>query len=151
MACPLDTDGTCFTQQMGALTVGTSELGTFGSMLIIGLGAMTLVVGIIQVLLMIVRSAMLVVLAGVLPISAAATNTETGKQMFQKTLGWLIGMILYKPAAAIIYATASPRGRLSHPPATIRPQGRDPRPDNDPCPPGERSRLMCPHAPIPNS
>ena len=106
MDCPLDADGTCFTQQMGALTIGTSELGTFGSMLVISLGALTLVVGIIQVLLMIVRSAMLVILAGVLPISAAATNTEVGKQMFQKVLGWMLGMILYKPAAAIVYATA---------------------------------------------
>ena len=106
MACSIDAEGTCFTQAMGALTVGSSELSTFGSMLIIALGALTLVVGIIQILLMIVRSAMLVLLAGILPISAAATNTEVGKNMFQKTTGWLLGMILYKPAAAIVYATA---------------------------------------------
>ncbi len=106
MACSIDAEGTCFTQAMGALTLGTSELGTFGSMLVISLGTLTLIVGIIQILLMVVRSAMLVLLAGILPISAAATNTETGKQMFQKTAGWMLGMILYKPAAAIVYATA---------------------------------------------
>jgi len=49
---------------------------------------------------------MLVLLAGIFPLSASFTNTATGKAWFQKCLSWLIAFILYKPAAAIVYATA---------------------------------------------
>jgi len=49
---------------------------------------------------------MLVILAGVLPTSASFTSTEIGKAQFQKLVAWLIAFMLYKPAAAIVYATA---------------------------------------------
>jgi hypothetical protein len=55
---------------------------------------------------MVVRSGMLVILAGILPTTAAFTNTEMGKQWFQKAVGWTIAFILYKPAAAIVYSVA---------------------------------------------
>jgi hypothetical protein len=42
----------------------------------------------------------------VLPLTAAATNTEMGMMWFKRTLGWLVGFIIYKPVAALIYATA---------------------------------------------
>ncbi|MGC5412142.1 hypothetical protein ACPXCX_52125, partial [Streptomyces sp. DT225] len=59
-----------------------------------------------QVGLMMVRTAMLVLLVGTLPLSAAASSTPAGQAWFRKSLGWLIAFILYKPAAAIVYATA---------------------------------------------
>ena len=49
---------------------------------------------------------MLVILAGILPTTAAFTNTEMGRQWFQKAVGWTIAFILYKPAAAIVYSVA---------------------------------------------
>ena len=55
---------------------------------------------------MVVRSGMLVILAGILPTTAAFTNTEMGRQWFQKAVGWTIAFILYKPAAAIVYSVA---------------------------------------------
>jgi hypothetical protein len=48
----------------------------------------------------------LVILAGILPTTAAFTNTEMGRQWFQKAVGWTIAFILYKPAAAIVYSVA---------------------------------------------
>jgi type IV secretion system protein TrbL len=54
----------------------------------------------------VVRSGMLVILAGILPTTAAFTNTEMGRQWFQKAVGWTIAFILYKPAAAIVYSVA---------------------------------------------
>ena len=60
----------------------------------------------IQVVLMLIRSAMLVLLAGTLPIAAAATNTEVGKAWFRKFCAWTLAFIAYKPAAALIYAAA---------------------------------------------
>ncbi len=103
-----DTNGTCFGGNMAALLALTTNptTGGLGAILIIVLGLLAIIGSVIQILLMIVRAGMLVVLAGVLPVSAAATNTETGRNMFRKTVGWLLAFILYKPAAAIVYATA---------------------------------------------
>jgi hypothetical protein len=55
---------------------------------------------------MIVRYGMLVLLVGVLPLTAAATNTEMGMMWFKRALAWLASFIIYKPVAAIIYATS---------------------------------------------
>ena len=108
MGCSLDEGGTCFSQAMGNLIVQGATSGpiTLPGLLTVILGGLSVLAVIVQIILMIVRSAMLVVLSGMLPISAAATNTAVGSQMFKKTAGWLIGMILYKPAAAVVYATA---------------------------------------------
>lgn len=60
----------------------------------------------IQIILMVIRGAMLVLLAGIFPIAASFTNTESGRAWFKKCTGWLIAFILYKPAAALVYAAA---------------------------------------------
>ncbi|MGL5829022.1 MAG: hypothetical protein ACRC0L_05570, partial [Angustibacter sp.] len=73
-------------------------------LLILSAGA--LITSLVQAILMVIRSGVLVILAGTLPLSAAATNTETGRNMFRKTTGWILAFILYKPAAALIYAAA---------------------------------------------
>jgi hypothetical protein len=80
--------------------------GPFPSMLLILLGLLVILTQIIQFGLMMVRNAMIVLLAGVLPISAAASNTATGKQWWSKSVAWLLAFTLYKPVAALIYATA---------------------------------------------
>ncbi len=59
-----------------------------------------------QLVLMVVRVGLLVVLTGVLPTVAAASGTRTGRESFQKLTAWLLAAVLYKPVAAIIYATA---------------------------------------------
>jgi hypothetical protein len=74
--------------------------------ILIVLGLIGLLTSLVQIVLMIVRGGMLVILAGILPTTAAFTNTEMGRQWFQKAVGWTIAFILYKPAAAIVYAAA---------------------------------------------
>lgn len=69
------------------------------------LGVLGILLSVIQIGLMLVRSAMLILLAGVLPLIPALYNTTWGKEWFEKTMAWLIAFLLYKPAAAIIYAT----------------------------------------------
>lgn len=87
----------------GLLISGQGDSAVF---MVIILGLIGIVTSITQIVLMVVRSGMLVVLAGILPTTAAFTNTEMGRQWFQKTIGWTIAFILYKPAAAIVYAVA---------------------------------------------
>ena len=100
-------DGTCFGEnmfQLLALTSGTT--GGMGAVLAIILGVFAVFAALAQVMLMIVRAGALVILAGMLPITAAASLTDPQRTMFRKTSAWLLGFILYKPAAAIVYAAA---------------------------------------------
>ncbi|MFG1913074.1 hypothetical protein [Kribbella sp. NPDC048928] len=59
----------------------------------------------LQMVLLIIRGGMLFLLAGTLPFAAAAGNTQIGRHWFQKSIAWIIAFILYKPVAAIVYAT----------------------------------------------
>jgi type IV secretion system protein TrbL len=98
------TDGKGFAQAMGILVM-TNQTGV-GVFILIVLGLIGLIASLVQIVLMVVRSGMLVILAGILPTTAAFTNTEMGRQWFQKAVGWTIAFILYKPAAAIVYSVA---------------------------------------------
>jgi hypothetical protein len=62
--------------------------------LVIVLGLIASLAAFVQIVLMVARSGMLVILAGILPISAAATNTEMGKGWFRKCVGWLVAFLL---------------------------------------------------------
>lgn len=62
-------------------------------------------VSFIQHIIMICRGAILFVLVGTLPLSAAFYLSDTGKQLLQKQVSWIISFGLYKAVAAIIYAT----------------------------------------------
>ena len=100
-------DGTCFGASMVtllSLTSGTT--GGLGAVLAIILGVFAVFAALAQVVLMIVRAGALVILAGMLPIAAAASLSDPQRTMFRKTSAWLLGFILYKPAAAIVYAAA---------------------------------------------
>ncbi|MDI3195401.1 hypothetical protein QK290_13350 [Pseudarthrobacter sp. AL07] len=98
------TDGKGFADAMNILVM-TNQTGV-GVFILIVLGLIGLIASLVQIVLMVVRSGMLVILAGILPTTAAFTNTEMGRQWFQKAVGWTIAFILYKPAAAIVYSVA---------------------------------------------
>ena len=74
-------------------------------MIIVG-GVVAIIVNIIQLMLMVLRTGMLFLMAGILPLSAAFLNTETGKNFFQKVIAWTLAFAFYKPAAALIYGLA---------------------------------------------
>ena len=100
-------DGTCFGQNMLQLLALTSaSTGGLGAVLAIILGVFAVFAALAQVALMIVRAGALVILAGMLPLSAAASLSDPQRTMLRKTTAWLLGFILYKPAAAIVYAAA---------------------------------------------
>lgn len=74
--------------------------------LLLILGILAILATLIQLFLIVIRGALLVVMAGVWPLSAAASMTGAGQSMFKKTTGYLLAFLLYKPAAAIVYALA---------------------------------------------
>lgn len=97
--------GKDFGQNITAM-IGISSTSGIGLIALLIVGVVATFFTYIQVILMVIRGGMLVLLAGIFPISAAFTNTETGRSWFKKCTGWLIAFLLYKPAAAIVYAAA---------------------------------------------
>ncbi|NAZ84560.1 hypothetical protein, partial [Kineococcus indalonis] len=80
--------------------------GGLANLLVIALGGFALCASLLQVALMLVRGGLLILLAGVMPTLASFTNMRTGRQWFERGVGWTLAFILYKPAAGIVYATA---------------------------------------------
>ncbi|WP_328989835.1 hypothetical protein OG394_26710 [Kribbella sp. NBC_01245] len=87
---------------MAGLVVGSPA----GLALAIILGILAIIGSLVQIVLLIVRNGMLVLLMGIFPLAAAFTNTEMGKAWFKRVITWLTAFLLYKPVAALIYATA---------------------------------------------
>lgn len=103
-------DATTLGTAMGELVLRGSA-GAFtgdqvASLMTMLIGVFVIIAGLIQVVLMVIRSAMLILLAGTFPLAAAATNTEVGQTWFKKYCGWALAFVAYKPAAALIYAAA---------------------------------------------
>ena len=74
--------------------------------LVIVLAIVGIMSSLAQLALLIARIGVLGILAGTLPVTSAATNTKTGRAWFERIMGWVLAFVLYKPVAAIIYATA---------------------------------------------
>ncbi|MFS0703229.1 hypothetical protein AB6N23_01780 [Cellulomonas sp. 179-A 9B4 NHS] len=109
LGCDVTAPGsTCFGENMLALLALTTNpaAGGLGALLIIILGLIAILASAFQIVLMVARGGMLVILTGILPLSASFTNTEMGRTWFKKCIAWLVAFILYKPAAAIVYAAA---------------------------------------------
>ena len=98
------TDGNA--QNMAELMVKTSKLQAFSPGLVLIIAIVGLLGALAQIVLAIVRQGLLVIAAGVLPLAAAASGMKTGKQSYQKLVGWIIAFMLWKPVAAIVYMIA---------------------------------------------
>lgn len=61
------------------------------------------VLALIQYLLMAVRQAGLLVLAAMLPLAASGSLTRSTRGWLERLIPWLIALVCYKPAAALIY------------------------------------------------
>jgi hypothetical protein len=66
---------------------------------------------------MMFREGALVVLAGVIVLAAAGSMSRGTRPWLPKVLGWMLALICYKPAAALVYASA----------ITLVGEGDDPR------------------------
>ncbi|WP_228001589.1 hypothetical protein [Nocardia australiensis] len=93
-------------KDLAELMVKTSKLQAFSPGLVLIIAIVGLLGALAQIVLAIVRQGLLIVAAGVLPLAAAASGMNTGKQSYQKLVGWIIAFMLWKPVAAIVYMIA---------------------------------------------
>jgi hypothetical protein len=94
-------------------TQALNQLGSFAGLmasagpgLIILLSILAIIGMVVQLAMVLIRSVLLVVLVGVWPLAAASSMTAMGRQWYKKITGWMIAFLLFKPAAAIVYAAA---------------------------------------------
>jgi type IV secretion system protein TrbL len=92
--------------RMVALTGGAAAMGPLGTGLEFSLAFVGILAAFGQLLLMISRIAILPLLTGMLPLAASVVGTDAGKAWFQKLCAWLFAFVIYKPVAALVYATA---------------------------------------------
>ncbi|WP_433684289.1 hypothetical protein [Nocardia sp. CA-119907] len=93
-------------KDLAELMVKTSKLQAFSPGLVLIIAIVGLLGALAQIVLAIVRQGLLLIAAGVLPLAAAASGMNVGKQSYQKLIGWIIAFMLWKPVAAIVYMIA---------------------------------------------
>ncbi|MFI2577446.1 hypothetical protein ACH5AJ_35230 [Streptomyces rochei] len=81
------------------LTPAVANTTGLPALVVIGISMMLFLSSMVQLLLLLARNAGLVLLAGLLPVAAAV-----GGSVRSRYLTWLLALVLYKPAAATIYA-----------------------------------------------
>ncbi|GGG67353.1 hypothetical protein GCM10011374_34500 [Kocuria dechangensis] len=90
-------------QAMGLNTlVGTGMALTTAGILLV-LAPFALLGAVLNAALVIFSYGVAGALCGILPIFAAASTTPKGQKAFDKAVGWLVAVILFKPAAAVLY------------------------------------------------
>ncbi len=93
-------------QAIAAAMVKTTQLQAFSPGLVLVITIVGLLGALAQLVLAIVRQALLLVAAGILPLAAAAGGTATGRRSYDKLIGWILAFLLYKPLAALVYMIA---------------------------------------------
>jgi hypothetical protein len=87
-------------------TTGMSSAIAPGDGMLLIVSLLVIFSSLIQLMLMILRLGLMIVLTGTLPLAAAASMSDWGETWWRKHLGWLTAWLLYKPAAALLYAAA---------------------------------------------
>lgn len=78
----------------------------------LGLGAMFIlgtigfIGALVQVILLVIRQALLIVVVALLPVAASAAGTGPGSGAYKRLLTWSIAFVLFKPVGALVYVVA---------------------------------------------
>ncbi|WP_338760851.1 hypothetical protein V7968_32525 [Nocardia vulneris] len=84
------------------------------------LAVLGLISMLVQLMMLVVRQALLILVVAVLPIAAAASGTGPGSQSYKKLLSWSLAFLLWKPVGALVYAIAfTAAGREQHDPQLV--------------------------------
>ncbi len=98
--------GGSMTTRLGAVAGGSAQMTGLGIGIEFIVALLGIVSCIVQIFFLLARVGILTLLAGTLPLSAAGLATPAGRAWFQRTLAWIVAFLLYKPAAALVYASA---------------------------------------------
>ena len=86
--------------------LGGSTLATLSPGILFLVALFGILASMAQLILLVFRAAFVTVMAGILPLAAAASVTSAGVEWFNRLAGYTLAAIAYKPVAALIYAAA---------------------------------------------
>ncbi|MFF0532910.1 hypothetical protein ACFYT3_31630 [Nocardia amikacinitolerans] len=78
----------------------------FGTGVLLLVGLLGLISTLIQLVMLVIRQALLIVVVAVIPMAAAASGTGPGSQAYKRLLAWSLAFVLWKPVGALVYAIA---------------------------------------------
>jgi len=96
---------------------GLQTINSAGAVIILGL--ILMLAGLAQAVLMMFREGAIVVLAGVVVLAASGQFIRATRPWLPKVIGWMLALICFKPAAALVYATALALVGESNDPRTV--------------------------------
>lgn len=77
-----------------------------GSMAILLLSILGILTSLIQVVFIVVRNMLLVLVVAFVPLAAASSGATVGRQSYDKLVGFIVALLLFKPVAALVLAIA---------------------------------------------
>ena len=86
-----------------AWTAGGSP-GTTALVLLVSI--VSIVASLIQILCSFLREGMLIIMAAVMPMAAYSSGMKAGQEFWGKMKSWTLALLLFKPAASLVYAIA---------------------------------------------
>jgi hypothetical protein len=93
-----------FAQRFTELIAFGATAGPVPAGLMITLGIFAILMAAVQAVLLLFRQGALIVMAGTLPLAAAGQLTPLTRPWLKRQAGWMLALIFYKPAAALVYA-----------------------------------------------
>ncbi|WP_109527685.1 MULTISPECIES: hypothetical protein [Nocardia] len=85
--------------------IDSSTVG-LGSGLLLVVALLGVISTLVQLVMLVIRQALLILVVAVIPLAAAASGTGPGSQAYKKLLSWSLAFVLYKPVGALVYAIA---------------------------------------------
>jgi type IV secretion system protein TrbL len=67
---------------------------------------LSIVTSVLQIFFSFIREGMLIILAAVMPMIAYGSGMKSGQEAWGKAKAWTLGLLLFKPAASLVYAIA---------------------------------------------
>ena len=67
---------------------------------------LSIITSVLQIVFSFLREGMLIILAAVMPMIAYGSGMKSGQEAWSKAKAWTLGLLLYKPAASLVYAIA---------------------------------------------
>ncbi|MFE3795775.1 hypothetical protein KHQ06_24465 [Nocardia tengchongensis] len=80
--------------------------GGLGSALLLLLGIFGVISMLAQLVMLVVRQAVLILVVAAFPLAASAAGTGPGSQAYKRMLSWALAFVLWKPVGALVYAIA---------------------------------------------
>ncbi|MEU3010126.1 hypothetical protein [Nocardia asteroides] len=81
-------------------------MANLGPGILLVLGVLGVISLLVQIVMLVIRQALLVVVVAVIPMAAAASGTGPGSQAYKRLVAWSLAFVLWKPVGALVYAIA---------------------------------------------